>query len=108
MVADVLAQLDESQASRAAVDEDRAYTWTQDPYVRWQHLTMPTLLLRATREMRAGAGFVIPVDDVPVFRRTVPRATVVEIDADHITINSHPDTVDAVVAFLAASRDTPR
>jgi pimeloyl-ACP methyl ester carboxylesterase len=104
VVADVLAQLDESQASRAAVDEDRAYTWTQDPYARWQHLTMPTLLLRATREMRAGAGFVIPAGDVPAFRRAVPRATVVEVDADHSTINSHPDTVEAMVAFLAAAR----
>ena len=34
-----------SCTSLEAVAEDRAYTATQHPYDRWQHLTMPTLLI---------------------------------------------------------------
>src|SRR4029077_14274506 len=45
-----------SRTSREAVLEDRAYTATQDPYDRWKYLTMPTLLLRATRELEPGSG----------------------------------------------------
>jgi len=85
-----------------AVNEDRAYTATQDPYSRWKHLTMPTLLLRATREL-LGAGFVVPAGDRDRFRRDVPHAAVVEIDANHLTINAHPDTVAAVVRFLTSA-----
>jgi pimeloyl-ACP methyl ester carboxylesterase len=91
------------RASIDAVNEDRAYTATQHPYTRWKHLTMPTLLLRATRELSTGAGFVVPAGDRDRFRRDVPHAEVVEIDANHLTINTHPDTVEAVRRFLGAS-----
>ncbi len=90
-----------SRASIAAIDEDRAYTWTQDPYARWKYLTMPTLLLRASREMRPGAGFVVPADDCRAFRRDVARSEVVEVDANHITITAHPETASAIATFLA-------
>lgn len=84
-----------------AVAEDRAYTLTQDPYARWRHLTMPTLLLRATREIRPDAGHVVPADDRDRFLREVPRSAVVEVDANHLTINAHPDTAAAMGRFLA-------
>ena len=84
-----------------AVAEDRAYTLTQDPYARWRHLTMPTLLLRATREIRPGAGHVVPADDSDLFLREVPRSTVVAVDANHLTINVHADTAAAIGNFLA-------
>lgn len=99
-------QLDEggggvrSGVDPAAVAEDRRYTATQHPYDRWHHLTMPTLLLRATRELRPGAGHVVPTDDRDRFVRDVARGAVVEIDANHLTINTHPDTVAAIRAFL--------
>jgi pimeloyl-ACP methyl ester carboxylesterase len=83
-----------------ALNEDRRYTVTQDPYDRWKHLTMPTLLLRATRELRPGAGYVVPADDRDHFRREVPRSTVVEIDANHLTIATHPDAAAAIRRFL--------
>jgi len=89
-----------SRACRDAVDEDRAYTATQDPYDRWKHLTMPTLLLRATRELRPGAGQVVPVADRDRFQRGVRRGTVVEVDANHLTINTHPHTAIATARFL--------
>jgi pimeloyl-ACP methyl ester carboxylesterase len=93
-----------SRASTAAIEEDRAYTATQDPYARWEHLTMPTLLVRATQEMRPGAGFVVPADDCAAFRRTVARSRVVEVDADHMTIAAHPESAAAIAAFLAGVR----
>jgi pimeloyl-ACP methyl ester carboxylesterase len=52
-----------------AVHEDRAYTATQDPHHRWRHLAMPTLLLRATQEIRPGAGFVVPPSERDRFVR---------------------------------------
>lgn len=91
------------RADPDAVQEDRAYTWTQDPYARWAHLTMPTLLVRAARELRAGSGFTVPADDVVAFRRDVPEAQVVEIDANHITVNAHPETARAIAQFLERS-----
>jgi hypothetical protein len=33
----------------------------------------------------------------------VPDAAMVEIDANHLTINKHADTANAIRAFLAAS-----
>jgi pimeloyl-ACP methyl ester carboxylesterase len=88
-------------ADVAAVAEDRAYTATQDPYQRWSHLTMPTLLVRARRELTPGAGFVVPTEDRDRFLRTVTGAEVLEIDGNHLTVNTHPDLPPAVRGFLA-------
>jgi pimeloyl-ACP methyl ester carboxylesterase len=93
--------VDEHRTSAAAVAEDRAYTATQHPYERWTHLTMPILLLRATRELRPGAGFVVPVADRDRFARDVPDATVIEVDANHQTINTSDDAANAITDFLA-------
>ena len=84
-----------------AVAEDRAYTWTQDPYDRWKYLTMPTLLLRATRELASGCGYVVPPDDRDLFVERVRDARVVEVDANHIAILTHEDTAAALTKFLA-------
>jgi pimeloyl-ACP methyl ester carboxylesterase len=91
------------RTSARAVAEDRAYTATQDPYSRWKHLTMPTLLLRATRELLAGSGFVVPADDRDRFLRDVPHATALEIDANHLTINAHIGTAAAIEHFLVGA-----
>ena len=98
----IVARLDQAPgfADAEAVAEDRRYTVSQDPYARWQHLTMPTLLVRATRELAPGAGFVVPAADRDRFQREVPNCIVVEIDADHRTIATHPDTAVAVGDFL--------
>lgn len=84
-----------------AVEEDRAYGRAQDPYERWTFLTMPVLLLRAVEELHPGTGFAVPRDDVDLFLQRVPLAQLSEIDANHLTINTHPDTVKEVVGFLA-------
>jgi pimeloyl-ACP methyl ester carboxylesterase len=88
--------------SPEAVEEDRAYTWTQHPYDRWKDLTMPTLLVRATQEMRPGNGFVVPVADRDRFLREAPYSTVVDVDASHLTITRHAETANAIHSFLTA------
>jgi pimeloyl-ACP methyl ester carboxylesterase len=93
----------EERVDHAAVTEDRRYTATQDPYDRWKHLTMPTLLLRATRELVPGAGHVVPAADRDRFLREVRHGVVTEIDANHQTITTHPQTATATAAFLAAA-----
>jgi pimeloyl-ACP methyl ester carboxylesterase len=90
-------------ANLDAVMEDRAYTATQHPYDRWKHLVMPTLLLRAGRELVEGAGFVVPADDRDRFRRDVPRAVVVEVDANHLTINTNAEAAAAIIEFLSSA-----
>jgi pimeloyl-ACP methyl ester carboxylesterase len=95
-----LADAGSARADADAVAEDRRYTLTQDPYARWTHLTMPTLLVRATQELAPGAGFVVPVEDRDRFRREVPGSVVTEIDASHTTINTHPEAARAIVNFL--------
>ena len=62
---------------------------------------MPTLLLHATREFRPGIGHVVPADDRQSFLRDVPTGAIVEVDANHLTINVHPHTVEATRDFLA-------
>jgi pimeloyl-ACP methyl ester carboxylesterase len=89
-----------NRTSADAVAEDRAYTATQHPYDRWKHPTMPTLLLRARQELRPGSGFIVPADDRDRFVREVPRATVVDIDANHLTINTHTAAAAAIDDFL--------
>jgi pimeloyl-ACP methyl ester carboxylesterase len=96
-----------ARVSADALAEDRAYAAAQgglSVYERWRHLTMPTLLLRAARELQPGVGHVVPADDRAAFARDVPQAIVVDVDANHLTINVHPDTPAAVADFLAGVR----
>lgn len=86
-----------------ALSEDRAYGAAHGgPYVyeRWRYLTMPTLLLRATQGFRPGIGHVVPADDCASFLRDVPNGRVVEVDANHLTINTHPQSAAAIREFL--------
>jgi pimeloyl-ACP methyl ester carboxylesterase len=83
-----------------AVAEDRAYTATQHPHDRWSHLSMPTLLVRARREIVPGAGHVVPIEERDRFCRAVPHAALLEVDGTHLTVNTHPDLMAPVRRFL--------
>jgi pimeloyl-ACP methyl ester carboxylesterase len=83
-----------------AIAEDAAYGATQDLYARWQNLTMPTLLVRAGQEFRPGAGHIVSAVDRDRFLREAPAGSVVEIDANHMTVNTHHDTANAINTFL--------
>lgn len=93
--------------SSVAVAEDRAYGHTQHPYERWRFLTMPTLLVRALKEMAPGSGLVVPADDRDAFLSQVPQSRVAEIEASHLTIGMQQDTADAVRVFLDEVVPTP-
>jgi pimeloyl-ACP methyl ester carboxylesterase len=89
-----------SRARPEAIIEDRSYTATQDPYARWKHLTMPTLLLRAKQELAPGAGHIVPAADRDRFEHQVPDCQVVEVDANHLTISTDAASAIAIARFL--------
>lgn len=97
-----------ARVDRDALAEDRRYGASEGGglyiYERWKYLTMPTLLLRASREFRPGIGHVVPEDDRESFLRDVPAGSIVEIDANHLTINTHPRTMEAVRQFIGSPR----
>jgi pimeloyl-ACP methyl ester carboxylesterase len=98
-----------SSTDRAAVLEDAAfgagaYSFGDDAgvYALWRALTMPVLLLRASRELLPGLGYIVPASDRDRFLREVPSASSVEIDANHYAINAHEDSAAAIAEFLGA------
>jgi pimeloyl-ACP methyl ester carboxylesterase len=92
-----------SRSSREAVLEDNQYTrdHIQDLYPLWAHLTMPVLLVRATREVIRGKGLIVTEADRDRFACEAPGSRVVEVDANHYTINTDPALVTAAKEFLA-------
>jgi pimeloyl-ACP methyl ester carboxylesterase len=75
-------------------------------YALWHSLSMPTLLLRASRELLPGFGRIVSDRDRERFGRDVPSATVVDVDANHYGINTHEDSARAIAAFLAVEAPT--
>jgi pimeloyl-ACP methyl ester carboxylesterase len=99
-----------SSTDRAAVLEDGAfgagaYVYGGDAgvYGGWKALSMPVLLLRATRELLPGLGHVVPEADRDRFLREVPGARSVEVDANHYGINTHEDSARAIAEFLGVA-----
>ncbi len=90
----------QARSERNAVLEDYSYGETHEAYPLWQYLTMPVLLLRATREILPGMGLIVSDADRLRFPRDVPTATVVDIDANHYTVNTCDGSVVAIRRFL--------
>ena len=91
-----------ARTDRAAVEEDFAYGESiTDPRPYWAALTMPTLLVRATRPLVPGmpADIISPAL-LAEFRAAAPQVEMVEIDANHYGVAAHPDAVAAVRRFL--------
>jgi len=86
------------RTDRAAVFEDMIYGTTQLPATFWPGLTMPTLLARA--DVPLGGGFIVSRDDRDDFLRRVSGSRVVDIDANHYAIMTHPRTAAAIRSFL--------
>jgi hypothetical protein len=61
---------------------------------------MPTLLLRAQRELLPAYGRVVSASDYARFPSAVPTASTREIDANHYGIITHADTAAAIASFL--------
>ena len=99
-----------SSTDRAAVLEDGAfgagayvYGDAAGVYGSWKSLSMPVLLLRASRELLPGLGHVVPEADRDRFLREVPGAQSVEVDANHYGINTHEESARAIAQFLGVA-----
>ena len=73
-------------------------------YELWDHLDMPVLLLRGTRELLPGFGFIAPRAECDRFVAQVAGAELVEVDANHYGINTAPESADAINRFLEPVR----
>ena len=80
--------------------EDEQYRLQQDPYRLWAALTMPTLLVRAAEEIPPNFGYLITPEDYARFLREVPRATGVEVAANHYTVGMSTDAAREIAEFL--------
>ena len=89
-----------ARSNREAVMEDSDYGAHHDIYHYWAKLTMPVLLLYAKREIMAGMGHIVNSVDHERFPTVVPTATVVDVDANHYTINSSETSVAAIRKFF--------
>lgn len=89
-----------ARTSREAVTEDFEYGISQDPRRLWLGLTMPVLLVRAARPLVPGGPFIVGEEDRDAFAQWVPEAKVVEVDANHYGVVTHPRTADAILEFL--------
>jgi pimeloyl-ACP methyl ester carboxylesterase len=83
-----------------AVMEDARYGVEQDVYKLWPRLTMPVLLLRATREIRPGNGYVVTAECRDRFQREVPTSTVVEVDTNHFMLGHSAVSLAAIREFF--------
>jgi pimeloyl-ACP methyl ester carboxylesterase len=80
--------------------EDENYRMSQDPYTLWRSVTMPSLIIRATREVVPGFGYILTAADVERFLAEVPGSRAVSVDSGHYQVGMHPDTARAVAGFL--------
>jgi pimeloyl-ACP methyl ester carboxylesterase len=89
------------RADRWAVLEDTAHAATRRPRALWDALAIPVLLVRATRPLTRAGGFVVTDAERAAFVRAVPHAEVVEVDADHLGVMTHPDCAAAIRRFVS-------
>ena len=88
------------RTSKAAVLEDAVYGGTHDARELWPLLRMPTLLVRATRPLLPGSGFVVGAALRESFLAAVPSAQVAEVDANHYGVMAHEEALSAIERFL--------
>lgn len=99
----------QSRTSAAAITEDVmfgqgafAFGDAAGVYGLWQSLTMPSLIVRARREMIPGTGHILTQHDCERFVAAVPGARAVAVDANHYTVITNDDTAAAIREFFAA------
>jgi pimeloyl-ACP methyl ester carboxylesterase len=93
-----------ARSSREAVLEDAAeFSRERDVYALWDFVRQPVLLLRASRELLPGYGFIISETDGDRFARSVPSARVVAVDANHYGIITSEATAAAISTFFRLS-----
>ncbi|HNM83988.1 MAG TPA: alpha/beta fold hydrolase [Mycobacterium sp.] len=86
--------------SHLAALEDMDQPWPRDWSDYWRALTMPAVLVRATRPIND--GLIVPDRTVAALRDVNPSVRVIDApDSDHFTVMADPVTVAAVSAVLA-------
>jgi pimeloyl-ACP methyl ester carboxylesterase len=90
-----------SQTDPWAVAEDVAHAGWRSPRALWDCLAGPVLLVRATRPVSRLGGFMVPSAERAAFVRAVPHAEVVDVDANHLGLLTHPDAAAAISRFLS-------
>jgi pimeloyl-ACP methyl ester carboxylesterase len=91
-----------TRTDRDAVLEDAAHGGSRDPYELWASLTMPVLVLRASRPIEPGLGFIVTESDRDRFPAMVPNGRVVDVDANHYCIGMVPAAATLIEEFLHA------
>lgn len=89
-----------ARTSKEAVFEDLFYGSKQDAGAFWPKLSMPALLVRASRPLLPGLGFIVGAALRDEFLDAVPSAKAVEVDANHYGVMAHPDALRAIADFL--------
>ena len=87
-----------ARTDAGAVLEDIAYASTQTPRAMWAAMAFRCLLVRSARPL--GAGFVVSERDRDLFVARAPRASAVDVDANHYGVMTHADTAAAIGRFL--------
>ena len=64
-------------------------------------VTVPALVLRATREILPGFRFILPAAEAERFVAAVPSAVLAEVEANHYTITTHDDSIASIVRSCA-------
>ena len=89
-----------SRGNRDAILEDYEYGKHQQVEPLWRSLSMPVLLLYASREILPGLGHIVSAADRARFPHEVPTAAVVDVDANHYTVATADGSVGAIRAFF--------
>lgn len=89
------------RTSKAAVLEDVMYGATHDARQLWPALRMPTLLVRATRQILPDTGLVVGAELRDSFLAKVPSASLAEVDANHYGVMAHEEGLRAIEEFLS-------
>ena len=85
--------------SRVAAEEDFDQPWPRDWSDHWRALTMPAVLVRATRPLNG--ALIVPDRAVTAVRAVNPSVRVVETpDSNHFTCLVDPVTVGALTGML--------
>lgn len=94
-----------ARSNREAVLEDSdEFAPDRDIYGLWRFVSQPVLLLRASRELLPGYGYILSAADANRFVREVPTSKLVEIDANHYGIITADATAAAIRAFFALTQ----
>ncbi len=84
----------DAAACREDLDEADDHDWR----ALWRGIDAPALLLRCAKPLNG--GFIVPAHEAEAFRAAVPRARVVEVEANHFDVMNDPEALRAVVMLL--------